>query len=112
AARRNPVPREECAMAAPARLRKWIFVALFAAGALGGAAAVVWVERAPILAWYCVRGLAQATDADRALWADRVAGLGEDGEPAVFAYLARPDDGACHNTGAALDRWVSAWPGD
>jgi hypothetical protein len=99
-------------MAPKKSVRKWLVVGLFALGALAGAAAAVWVERTPILAWYYVRGLAQATDADRALWADRVAGLGQEGEPALFACLARPDDTACRNAGAALDRWVSRWPGD
>ncbi len=98
-------------MPAPKSMRKWVVGGLFTAGALLGAGAAAWVERGPLLTWYCVRGLEQATDQDRALWADRVAGLGEEAEPAVFASLGRADAGACRNGGAALERWVGQWGG-
>ena len=99
-------------MPAPKSMKKWIVGGLFTAGALLGAGAAAWVERGPLLTWYCVRGLERATDQDRALWADRVAGLGEEAEPAVFASLGRADDGACRNAGAALERWAGQWGGD
>ena len=99
-------------MPAPKSMRKWIVVGLFTAGALLGAGVAVWVERGPLLTWYYVGGLERATDQDRALWADRVAGLGEEAEPAVFACLGRADDGACRNAGAALERWAGRWGAD
>ena len=80
-------------MPAPKNPRKWIVVGLFAAGRCWAAAGAAWVERTPLLAWYDTRGLARATEQDRALWVDRVAGLGEDGEPGVLACLGQADDG-------------------
>ena len=99
-------------MPAPKSMRKWIVVGLFTGGALLGAAGAAWLERIPLLTWYCVRGLERATDQDRALWVDRVVGLGEEVEPAVLACLDRADDGACRNVGAALERWTEQWGGD
>ncbi|HVS35232.1 MAG TPA: hypothetical protein VMS17_06590 [Gemmataceae bacterium] len=98
-------------MPAPKSMKKWVVAGLFAVGALLGGAAAVWLERAPLLTWYCMSGLERATDQDRALWADRVAGLGEAAEPAVLASLAGADDGVCRNAGAVLERWTGQWDG-
>jgi hypothetical protein len=99
-------------MPAPKRRKKWLIVGLFTVGALLGTAVVVWVERTPLLTWYYVNGLERTTDHDRALWVDRVAGLGDEAAPAVFASLRRADDGACRNVGAALERWTGQRNGD
>jgi HEAT repeats len=56
--------------------------------------------------------LARANDQDRAIWADRVAALGEDAEPAVLGCLGEKNDTACRNAGAALERWAAEWGGD
>ena len=99
-------------MPALKRVKIAIVVGLFTAGALLGGGVAAWVERGPLLTWYYMGGLERAGDQDRALWADRVAGLGEEAEPAVFACLGRADDGACRNAGAVLERWAAQWHGD
>ena len=99
-------------MAAAKRTNKWIVISLFTAGLLAGAAATVWLERRPLLTWYDVHNLVRANDQDRAIWADRVAALGEDAEPAVLDCLGAKDDAACRNAGAALDRWAAQWDGE
>ena len=85
---------------------------LTAAALLAAAGAAAWVERAPLTAWCCVRCLTRATDADRAAWADRVAGLGEDAEPTVLGCLSQGDDAACRGAGAVLERWAGQWGSD
>ena len=99
-------------MSSLANTRKRIVVGLVAAALLSAGGAAAFTERAPLLAWGFARCLARANEADRALWADRVAGLGEDAEPAVLAWLTQGDDAACRNAGAALERWVNQWGAD
>src|SRR5205814_375678 len=55
-----------------------------------GGAGLAWTERATLLAWYCVRGLAHADAGERDRWVARVAGreLGA-------ALLARPQRAEC-----------------
>jgi HEAT repeat protein len=72
-------------------------------------AAVAWVQRTPIRAWYCVRGLARAGDGERARWVERVANLGEAAVPGLLDCLARPDADVCRNAGAALARLAQDW---
>jgi len=99
-------------MPASKRMKIGIVAGLVAAGLLVAAGAAAWVGRRPLLTWYDMNGLEKAGDADRALWTDRVAGLGEDAEPAVFACLKRADDAACRNAGAVLERWAVQRRGD
>lgn len=99
-------------MSSLANVRKRIIVGLVAAALLSAGGALAWVERTPALAWVGARCLARASERDRALWADRVAWLGEDAEPAVLARLTQNDDEACRNAGAALKRWAGQWGSD
>jgi hypothetical protein len=77
---------------------------------LAGAAVVAWMERTPLRSWYYLRGLSQATEADRADWIDRLTNLGE---PAVDGLLEQldGDEQACRNAAAALDHLAHTWGG-
>jgi hypothetical protein len=72
-------------------------------------AAVLWWQRTPLLSWYYLRGLAQATDQDRALWVERVAGLGTDATPGLLGHLKRDDARVCANAEAVLAALARAW---
>jgi hypothetical protein len=74
-----------------------------------GGAGLAWTERATLLAWYCVRGLAHAGEGDRGRWVARVAGLGEAAVPALLDCLERPDDAVCANARAGLARLAGDW---
>jgi hypothetical protein len=86
---------------------------LFAGGLLlvGGVAAA-WVEWVPIQAWVSVQALAQAGEADRDAWAERVAGLDEAAVPGLIACLGRGDRRVCANAEPALRRVADRWTGD
>ena len=99
-------------MSSLANVRKRIVVGLVASALLSAGGAIVFVERTPLLAWTYTRFLARASDPERAIWADRVAGLGEDAAPALLAWLTQSDDSVCRNAGAALERWVHQWGAD
>jgi hypothetical protein len=73
------------------------------------AAGVGWLERVPLESWYYLHGLSRATDADREVWIDRVAGLGEPALEGLMDCLSGEDDQACRNTVAALDRLAGIW---
>jgi hypothetical protein len=76
-------------------------------------AVLVWMERMPLLAWFYVRKLAGAGGGDRAVWVERVAGLGEPALGEVLACLNDPSPQCCANARAALDKLTSRWgPGD
>src|SRR5262245_3532832 len=78
-----------------------------------GGAGMAWRERSTLLAWYYVRGLTRATEAERARWAERVAGLGETAAPCLLDALQDPDALVCRNAAAGLERLSGAWgPGD
>lgn len=94
------------------KVNKWARVGLTAGALLAAAGAAAWVWRAPLTAWCYVRCLTRATDADREAWAERVAGLGEDAEPAVLGCLSQNDDAVCRNAGAALAIWAERWGPD
>jgi HEAT repeat protein len=87
---------------------KKFLVALFLAILLGGAG-VAWMERATLLAWFYVRGLAQAGEGQRQRWVDRVAGLGEAALPGLTDCLADSDGAVCRNAGAALADLSGRW---
>src|SRR5947209_5932943 len=72
-------------------------------------AAVLWWQRTPLLSWYYLRGLAQATDQDRDLWVGRVAGLGTDATPGLLAHLKRDDPRVCANAEAVLAALGKSW---
>jgi hypothetical protein len=70
---------------------------------------VAWTERTPLLAWYYVRGLAHANEAERDLWARRVASLGEPALPGLLDCLVQPDPTLCANAQAGLAHLVTTW---
>jgi len=67
------------------------------------------MERAPLLAWYYVRKLAQANEGHREVWADRVAGLGEPALEGVMDCLNNPSPTCCGNARAVLDKLTAKW---
>jgi hypothetical protein len=73
-----------------------------AAAVLLGVAAAAWLGRGSLLSWYYLRGLDNAGEGDRELWAGRAAGLGEAAVPGLLDRLGRDDPRACANAGAAL----------
>jgi hypothetical protein len=74
-----------------------------------GAAALVWVERMPLLAWYYVHKLAKADEADRGVWVDRVAGLGEPALGDLFECLNDASSECCANARLALEKLTARW---
>jgi hypothetical protein len=82
-----------------------LFVGLFVLVLLAGAG-LAWVERTPLLAWFYLHNLQRAGEANRAVWADRVAGLGEAALPGLLDCLADPNPSACVNARTALERLV------
>jgi HEAT repeat protein len=81
-----------------------LIVSLFLALAAFG-----WWQRAPLLAWYYVRGLAGAREAERDQWVERVCGLDRAVLPSLLTRLRRDNAPACENTGAALVHLVTSW---
>jgi hypothetical protein len=76
---------------------------------LGG---VMWLKRTPLLTWYYLRGLANASEAERATWVERVVTLDSAAVPGLLACLRRDDARVCTGTGAALTVLVERWHGD
>jgi hypothetical protein len=73
----------------------------------------VWIEHTPLLAWFYVRQLAKAGEADRTVWVERVAGLGEAALDDVLGCLSDPSPPCCDNARAALEKLTARWgPGD
>lgn len=72
----------------------------------------LWLERQPILTWYYLRGLTQANESDRELWAERVAGQGDPAVSGLLDCLARDDDRICDNARLALSRLCGSLPQD
>jgi hypothetical protein len=91
------------------RRRLFLVVAVILA-ALAGIA--IYFERAPISAWYAVRGLRHASDANRADWVRRVAALGKSSIPGLVATLADPDANVCENAKRGLEAMLSSAPAD
>jgi hypothetical protein len=71
--------------------------------------AVLWWQRAPLLTWYYLRGLARADDSDRAQWVQRVASLDSDAVPGLMDHFKRNDAKVCANAEAALAALVKRW---
>src|SRR5262249_46383455 len=76
-------------------------------------AGVVWMERVNLRSWWVLRGLRQAGPADRTLWVERVADLGEPAVDGLLACLGEDDERTCANAVTALARLARTWgPGD
>jgi hypothetical protein len=92
---------------APARRTRWglliVVAVLLVLGGLG------WLERNALLGWYYLANLAAAGDADRAVWAERVAELDEEAVPGLFDGLSRDAEGVCVNYGAGLAALLKRW---
>jgi hypothetical protein len=88
------------------RRRKFL-VGLAVVLALAGG--VVWVERAPLLAWFYLQRLAAADEANREAWVGRVAGLGESAVPGLLELLGKPAPAPCRNARAALEKLADGW---
>jgi hypothetical protein len=68
-----------------------------------------WVERGPLLAWFYLRQLASASEANRESWVARVASLGEEAVPGLLDTLARPTPQACSNARVAIEHLADGW---
>jgi hypothetical protein len=88
------------------RHRKFLIGLVVVLALAGG---VVWVERAPLLAWFYLQRLAAADEANREAWVGRVAGLGESAVPGLLQLLANPTPAPCRNARAALEKLADGW---
>lgn len=68
-----------------------------------------WWQGGPLLAWYYVRGLAGAGDAEREVWVERVCGLDSAALPWLLACLRRENPSVCASMRSALVRLVASW---
>lgn len=88
------------------RSLKWIVLAMLLI--LGTGAGVVWWQREPLQVWWTLRGLAQADEATRETWVDRLVALGEPTIAPLTDRLVEGEDQACQNILLALDRLARA----
>src|SRR2546421_4890959 len=88
------------------RLRKTLTVLALMFAVL---VALAWWQRAPLLSWYALRGLARAGDQERATWIQRVVNLDADAVPGLMDLLRRDDPRVCANAEAALAALVQRW---
>lgn len=88
--------------------KKWLVLLALPAVLVG----ILWWQRAAVLQWHYVRGLANADDGDRELWAERVAGLELEALPRLLALLRGDNARACVNVEAALVAMLRHWGGD
>jgi hypothetical protein len=72
-------------------------------------AAALWWQRTPLLAWYYLRGLAAAEEADQDIWVERVANLDTAALPGLLDLLGRDDPRVCGNARASLAYLVQHW---
>jgi hypothetical protein len=72
-------------------------------------AALVWIERMPLLASFYVHQLAKADEADNGVWVDRVAGLGEAALNDLLDCMNEPAPACCANARAALEKLTGEW---
>jgi HEAT repeat protein len=89
--------------------RRKLVIALAALALLGG---IAWWQRTPLLAWYYLRQLAAAAEAERDTWARRVADLDTAAVPRLLSLLADGDEHVCVNVEAALAALVDRWGAD
>jgi hypothetical protein len=92
----------------PIHKRRWITLSIMTA-CLVVLAGAVWLERKPLLAWYCVRNLKQAGPGERDVWVERVAELDGAALADLYEGLGRNDAMTCENMAAALARVVEQW---
>jgi HEAT repeats len=93
-------------MAGPKKLL--ILLALF--GVLGG---VGWWQRRPVMAWYYVKQLGQASEENRDGWTANVISLDEAAIPSLLTALDNADKKASANLETALLGLLNDWgPGD
>jgi len=78
---------------------------------LMGALTLAWLERGSLLAWFHVRMLIAATDANREARAARVAQLGDVAVPGLLESLQDNNPSVCRNARAGLDALVAGWGG-
>jgi HEAT repeat protein len=71
-----------------------------------------WAARTQILAWHYVTQLIRASEADRPLWAKRVASLGDPALPRLLSCLNLADQPSCMAAGVALKHLIASWPSD
>jgi hypothetical protein len=89
--------------------RQWLLAAVLA-GVLATAIGVGWINRAPLMAWYAVRGLAGAHADDRAKWTPMIEKLDWDAVDALLDGLRASDPESCANLQAGVAALVEHWP--
>lgn len=85
----------------------WIALLVFA-----GFGCLIWWQRTPVLAWHYTKQLAQANEANRGDWLDRVVGLDVAVVPRLLGYVDDADPIASENAGAALALLAEKWGAD
>jgi hypothetical protein len=76
---------------------------------LASAAALGWWQRGPVLAWWQVRQLTQADDANRAGRVRSISSLGEDAVGPIVSALASADESVCRNLEIGLRAIADDW---
>jgi HEAT repeat protein len=89
-------------------MRRVLFL-LFILAVLLTLAGLGWWQRTPLLAWYCVRGLASAEEEQRQTWIARVCSLDAAAVPSLVACLHRENPQACANVQLALASLLDTW---
>jgi hypothetical protein len=85
------------------RMALCVLLVLLIVGGIG------WLERVRLESWYYVRALSRASEANRDVWIERVARLGEPAVEGLLNCLAGQDDRACQNAAAALEHLAECW---
>lgn len=82
---------------------------ILAASAIVLLAGLAWWQRTPVLAWYYLRGLADAETGNRANWVNRVVSLDAAAVPGLLELLQNKDPTICDNAEQALTVLVKRW---
>src|SRR5438270_12601213 len=82
---------------------------IIAAAAVVMFAGLAWWQRTPVLAWYYLRGLAEADADGRAVWVDRAASLDVAAVPGLLDLLQSKDPTVCDNAEQTLTTLVKRW---
>lgn len=88
--------------------KKWLVLLALPVILMAG----LWWQGSAILEWHYVRGLANADDSDREMWAGRVAGLDLAVLPRLLTILRGADASACDNVEVALVSMLCRWGHD
>jgi HEAT repeat protein len=86
------------------KTKVWLFVALLLG--LGGAC---WWQRDPILSWYYVRQLTEASDGQLETYAQKLAHLGEGATPRLLDGLCETDPAVCAKMQYPLILMAKKW---